>query len=43
MDNEIFWTDSNIILSYTNTDVRWFKVFVENKFQQIRDHASPKQ
>ena len=43
VDDEIFWTDSKVVLGYINRDVRWFKVFVANRVQQIRDHTSPKQ
>ena len=43
VDDEIFWTDSKIVLGYINSNVRRFKVFVANRVQQIRDHRSPKQ
>ena len=43
VDDEIFWTDSKVVLGYINSDVRRFKVFVANGVQQIRDHTSPKQ
>ena len=43
VDDEIFWTDSKVVLGYINSDVRRFKVFVANRVQQIRDHTSPKQ
>ena len=43
VDDEIFWTDSKVVLGYINGDVRRFKVFVANRVQQIRDHTSPKQ
>ena len=43
VDDEIFWTDSQVILGYINSDVRRFKVFVANRVQQIRDHTSTKQ
>ena len=43
VDDEIFWTDSKVVLRYINSDVRRFKVFVANRAQQIRDHTSPKQ
>ena len=40
---QIFWTDSKVVLGYINSDAHWFKVFVANQVQQIRDHTSPKQ
>ena len=43
VDDEIFWTDSQVVLGYINSDVRWFKVFVANRVQQILDHTSMKQ
>ena len=43
VDDEIFWTDSKVVLGYINSHVRRFKVFVANRLQQIRDHKSPKQ
>ena len=43
VDDEIFWTDSKVVLGYINSDVCLFKVFVANRVQQIRDHTSPKQ
>ena len=43
IDDEIFWTDSQIVLGYINSNVCRFKVFVANCVQQIRDHTSMKQ
>ena len=43
VDDEIFWTDSKVVLGYINSDARRFKVFVVNRVEQIRDHASTKQ
>ena len=40
VDDEIFWTDSKVVLGYINSDARRFKVFVANRVQQIRDHTS---
>ena len=40
---EIFWSNSKVVLGYINSDVRWFKVFVANRVQQIRDYTIPKQ
>ena len=41
--DEIFWTDSQAVLGYINSDVHRFKVFVANRVQQILDHTSTKQ
>ena len=43
VDDEIFWTNSKVVLGYINNDVHRFKVFVANRVQQIRDHTRPKQ
>ena len=43
VDDEIFWTDSKVVLGHINSDACRFKVFVANRVQQIRDHTSPKQ
>ena len=42
VDEEVFWTDTQVVLGYINSDVHWFKVFVANSIQQIRDHTSTK-
>ena len=42
-DDEIFWTDSQVVLAYINRDVRRFKVFAANRVKQIRDQTSTKQ
>ena len=42
-DDEIFWTDSQVVLAYINRDARRFKVFVANRVKQIRDQISTKQ
>ena len=42
VDDKVFWTDSQVVLGYINSDVHWFKVFVANSIQQIRDHTSTK-
>ena len=39
VDDEIFWTDSQVFLAYINSDIRRFKVFVANRVQQIRDYT----
>ena len=38
---EYFWTDSQIVLSYVNNDVRKFHVCVANCIQQIKEHSDP--
>ena len=43
VDDEMFWTDSKVVLGYINSNAYRFKVFVANRVQQIRDHTSPKQ
>jgi hypothetical protein len=40
---EIYWTDSKVVLGYINNDARRFHVFVANRVQQIRDHSSKDQ
>ena len=39
VDDEIFWTDSQVVLAYINSDVRRFKVFAANRVLQIHDHT----
>ena len=43
IDDEIFWTDSQVVLGYINSNVRWFKAFTANQVLQIHDHISTKQ
>ena len=38
---EIFWTDSEVVLWYISNDARRFHVFVDNRIQHIRDHCRP--
>ena len=33
--DEVFWTDSQVVLGYINSDVHCFKVFVADRVQQI--------
>ena len=40
---EIFWTDSKVMLGYIRNDSKRFHVFVANRVQQIRDQTSPSQ
>lgn len=37
---EMFWTDSKVVLGYIKNDSKRFHVFVANRIQQIRDHKS---
>ena len=41
--NEIYWTDSKVVLGYIFNNVRRFHVFVANRVQQIRDLISVEQ
>lgn len=40
---EIFWTDSKVILGYIANESRRFHVYVANRVQEIHDKTSPKQ
>ena len=40
--DEIFWTDSQVVLGCINSDVHRFKKFVANRVKQICDHTSTK-
>ncbi|GAA6067474.1 uncharacterized protein nek6 isoform X1, partial [Tachysurus ichikawai] len=37
IDQEFFWTDSQVVLAYINNEARRFHVFVANRVQLIRD------
>ena len=39
--NEIFWTDSQVVLGYINSDTKRFRVFVAKRVQQIHDRTQP--
>ena len=39
----VFWTDSKIVLGYLSNDVRRFHVFVANRVQQIRERSDKSQ
>ncbi|XP_054653604.1 uncharacterized protein LOC129193043 isoform X1 [Dunckerocampus dactyliophorus] len=43
VDQEVFWTDSRVVLGYINNDARRFHIFVANRVQLIRDNSSPSQ
>ena len=40
---QIFWTDSKVILGYISNESRRFHVYVANRVQEIQDKTSPKQ
>ena len=37
--DEVFWTDSKIVLGYITNTVKRFKTFVANRVQEIREKA----
>lgn len=41
VDEEFFWTDSQVVLGYINNEVRRFHVFVANCVQLIREKNDP--
>ena len=43
INDEIFWTDSQVVLGYIKSDVQRFKIFVANRVQQIRDQTDKRQ
>ncbi|KAI3372278.1 hypothetical protein L3Q82_022783 [Scortum barcoo] len=40
---EIFWTDSRVVLGYVNNEARRFHVFVANRIQRIKESTNPSQ
>ena len=40
---DIFWTDSKVVLGYIANETRRFHIFVGNRVQQIQEHTSPDQ
>ncbi|XP_030588591.1 uncharacterized protein LOC115795386 [Archocentrus centrarchus] len=40
IDEEFFWTDSQVVLAYINNDVRRFHVFVANRLQVIKGETN---
>ncbi|KAL7874936.1 hypothetical protein SRHO_G00059060 [Serrasalmus rhombeus] len=40
---EVFWTDSKVVLGYVYNDARRFHVFVANRIQRIKDSTRPDQ
>lgn len=43
IDEEFFWTDSQVVLGYIKNEARRFHVFVANCVQKIRDTTDPRQ
>lgn len=43
IDQEFFWSDSQVVLGYINNEARRFHVFVANRVQLIRDVTDPNQ
>lgn len=43
IDQEYFWTDSQVVLGYINNDARRFHVFGTNRVQRIREATDPTQ
>lgn len=40
---EVFWTDSKVVIGYISNESQRFHVYVANRVQEIRDKTSPKQ
>ncbi len=43
IDEEVFWTDSQVVLGYINNDACRFHIFVANRVQLIRNNSDPSQ
>ncbi|XP_057290844.1 uncharacterized protein LOC130613498 [Hydractinia symbiolongicarpus] len=43
INNEFFWTDSQVVLSYICNSEKRFKIFVANRIQIIKDHSDVNQ
>ncbi|XDV46694.1 hypothetical protein PO909_014534 [Leuciscus waleckii] len=43
IDEEFFWTDSQVTLAYINNEARRFHIFVANRVQLIREYTIPSQ
>lgn len=43
IDQEYFWTDSQVVLGYINNEARRSHVFVANRVQRIRETTNPAQ
>ncbi|KAL0174874.1 hypothetical protein M9458_030842, partial [Cirrhinus mrigala] len=42
VNQEFFWTDSQVVLGYIKDEARRFHVFVANRVQKIRDSTDPR-
>ena len=40
---EVFWTNSKVVLGYISNETRRFHIFVSNRVQQIQEQSSPDQ
>ena len=40
---DVYWTDSKVVVGYIANETRRFHVFVANRVQQIQEHSSPNQ
>ena len=38
-NQEIFWTDSEVVLAYIRNEAKRFKIFVANRTELIKDHS----
>ncbi|XP_072769709.1 uncharacterized protein [Nerophis lumbriciformis] len=43
IDQEMFWTDSQVVIGYINNDARRFHIYVANRVQLIRNNSDPSQ
>ncbi|XP_049318702.1 uncharacterized protein LOC125780534 [Astyanax mexicanus] len=43
IDQEYFWTDSQVVLGYINNEARRFHIFIANRVQRIREMTDPAQ
>ena len=41
--DEVFWSDSKVVLGYINNNAKRFQVYVANRIQEIRNKSSVKQ
>ena len=40
---DVYWTDTQVVLGCIANETRRFHVFVANRVQQIQEHSSPNQ
>ena len=38
-NQEIFWTDSEVVLAYIRNEAKRFKIFVANRIELIKEHS----